>query len=73
MRQLNLQETSQVSGSGYWVHECGLFSCNEYYVYEQVWVPGFWMPEEWIEVCDSYGCTLTYFPQEWISGHYEYI
>ena len=71
MRVLESQEMNAVTGTGYWLDTCTIFGCYSTYVYEERWIPGFWLPEEWIDVCGNGYCTTSYFPAEWVPGYWD--
>lgn len=71
MRQLTQNEAQSVSGSGYWTTECDVFGCYSTYVYDEVWVSGYWDTYDVID-CGLFGC-YTYTVDEWVPGYWAIV
>lgn len=71
MRQLTQSESQMVAGSGYWVTDCDIFGCSSTYVYDEIWVPGFWDVYDVVD-CGFFGC-YTYTVDEWVPGYWALV
>ena len=71
MRQLSQSETAHVGGAGYWATDCDIFGCYSTYVYEDVFVSGYWETYDVVE-CGFFGCA-TYTVDEWVPGYWALV